>query len=319
MLGAALPANPKVDPAIFHWQYYGNPFGEANCWVYEDEGRFVCHMARLPVAVRIGGRETLGAITVDAATDERYRKRGLFWKLLEAANADCCDQGIEMAMSFRASASMLPKASAQALTPMVHLIMPLDATWVADRLRIPRAAARLFVSKGGRSSEAGMVETRSTTPSDIDPLWALAEGSMSSCIIRDGPWWAWRFDAHPARPYRHFVLRSGGKLRAAAVVRWDRRGGHVVGDVLELMAAAPDAARWVVETIAAEADEAVTLSFLAPRRTAIARMVRQAGFRTIPRRFESNPLSLNLRDICGDRLDLGSLSWHATSADMDHL
>src|SRR5437870_3948924 len=86
--------NPKGDPDILRWQYWENPFGAAISWVWDDDGKIVCHLARIPVPMILAGRVRQGAITVDAATAESHRQLGLFSRLLKAHDAHCCSIGI---------------------------------------------------------------------------------------------------------------------------------------------------------------------------------------------------------------------------------
>jgi hypothetical protein len=298
------------------WQYWENPFGKASCWVYTDGGLIICHQARLPVPVCIDGRRACGVLTVDVATHADYRRHGLFSRLLKAANEAECEQGLEVGISFRGEGSMLPQWSRQQLAPLTHFIFPLDVSWLAERLRVPRVLARAFVR---RPKARDPIEARSTSAPDVTALWEVLAPSMRWGVVRDEGWWTWRFDGHPHRPYRHFVLRDNGRLSAAAVVRMARRDDHVFGDVLELIAASPRAARRLVCGIAAEVPGSVALTFLTQRESDEGRLVRSIGFRPTPRRLESNPLVLNLRDMCEAGLDLRPDVWRTTWADMDHL
>lgn len=313
-----MPENPKVDPDIMRWQYWESPFGAAHRWVIEDAGRIVAHVARLPVPVLVGGRRAQGAIGVDVVTDPAYRDRGLYSSLRDTANADCCRRGLIVSFNARATDSMLPRRSyAPSVAPLVRFVLPASAEWLRHRLRLPGAAARAVVRRALRRSSRD-VSTCDEAPGDVDSVWREVAGRCPFAIEKALPWWRWRYDGHPKHPYRIVAFRRGGRLRSVASILLRPVGEAVYADVLELLATQPEHATAVLHFIGATF-EVAAVALRARPGTPQSEMARVAGMLRVPRRLEGGRVTLNVRDLCGDRPDLLAMPWSLSWGDLDHL
>jgi hypothetical protein len=210
---------------------------------------------------------------------------------------------------------MLPRHSARVRVPLVRLLLPVDPDWVAARLHVPGSVSRLIVRQRRREGDDA-VEELSTSPPDIDALWEHVEPTLSSYVIKDSTWWAWRYDGHPRRPYRHFVLRRGSKLCAVAVLRVRPGGDGQIGEVLDFFASDAESARAVVSRIRRDLDVSA-LMFFAPPRSPSVRLLGSAGFRSVPRVLDRDPLVLNMRDFGDNRRELAKAGWYVTYGDVD--
>lgn len=67
--------------------------------VHRPSGKIAAHFAASPVQVLIGGEPVLAAQSIDAATAEGHRGRGLFRRLADAVHTACRQKGIAIVFS----------------------------------------------------------------------------------------------------------------------------------------------------------------------------------------------------------------------------
>jgi hypothetical protein len=284
----------------------------------DDDGKVVSHLARIPVPMLVDASPVNGALTVDAATLEAYRARGIYTQVRIYSNDASCREGLTVALDFRAPGRKLPRGSAQRVAAYQRHMIPLDERWLADRIRIPVAIAKPLVRAAG-VGRGPVAEEVDGTPDDLDVLWARVARDVRHGVRKEGTWWRWRYDARPQSPYRYFVVREGGEPVAVAVATNRGDPGQAVLAVLELLAKAPESARSVVRAMAGDPRGAGALAFLAPPETFWSRVAREAGFRALPAWADRKRPSLHNRDLCGDRPELTRLRWESTWGDMDHV
>lgn len=65
------------------WLYGQSPYGPAVCFNAYADGELVGHLAALPRAYDVGGREVSGLLIVNTAVDETFVRHGIFAKLIK--------------------------------------------------------------------------------------------------------------------------------------------------------------------------------------------------------------------------------------------
>lgn len=320
LLARTFPENVKAEAAFTRWQYWDNPFGAARSWVFEDAGRIVAHWAAVPVPMVLAGLPARGAKGVDGATDRDYRGRGLFRSLGQAMAADCREQGFTVILTHPnvQSARGVEQAGAHLIARVPVYVRPLDDGWLAGRLHLPRPAAA-GLRRSVFAAPAGAPGRQVGGPPDgLDALWAETGGAVANGIARDEGWWRWRYGARPGDAYRYAEVRTGGRLRAAAVGTVRDTFGAPLLLVLDLLATDAAAARGALAALAHDRGEVAGAAIAALPRTPLARWALRAGFRRLPRRLEPHPFRFMVFD-CGAGPDLGSRSWTMAWGDLDHL
>lgn len=312
LLSRVFPNNPKADPAILRWQYWNGPFGRAVCCVQRAGDEVVGHVARVPVPIVVDGHTVSGCVTVDAATDPRFRNLGLYGALRIFCNAEASQEGMEVGIDFRASRTRLPTGAAPWAGRLTRYVIPLQPRWVADRLRLPRTLARGLVRLARPRPSAGSAS--SEVPDGIQELWEAVAPGISFGVEKNEAWWRWRYGDHPTRPYTYHVIRDGGTLSAVAVTRY--RADQDVLAVLDLLAQTPDSGAELIGAIARSSD-AGALAFITGKWSPWARLARAGGFRSIP--FDRERQSVYIRDLSGRRPNLTDQRWAVTWGDMDHV
>jgi GNAT superfamily N-acetyltransferase len=320
LLQAILPGNPKIDPDVMRWQYWDNPYGEMQSWVWEDDGRIVCHYAAYPVNVLIGGKRAVGAVGADAATDPRYQGQGLFSRVIDAGEAYQRTNDIPVTFFFPGALSPIPSRARSLGWPLRTYILPLRARWVSERARVPRGIAHVLLRTALRPPRTRGARIHEALPEGIADLWLAMADRFPWGIVKDDTWWRWRYAAHPRAPYRYAELRDGSRLDAlAAFLERDAYGGRIVF-ILDLLASSDRAARAVVAAIVADSrDRADAVAMMALPGGVHAHLARAGGLRPVFRRREENPLWLAVYDVYGDGSDQLLGPWSPSWGDLDHL
>ena len=323
LLATTFSGNPKSTAEVMDWQYWDNPFGSARPWVAEAEGRIVAHYAGICLPGVLDGRPVTLAMGVDAATDPGWRGLGLFEQLARAVYLDCGQAGMPVTYCLPNPNSVrgFQKAGGRDVGRARVLVTALDDAWLAARIRIPRPVAGVAsraVFRRPRPREARVV---GAPPEGLDLLWQTVAPRWQFGVARDAPWWRWRYTERPDPPYVFAERRRAGRLvaAAAAMVRDDLGGRFLC--VLELVAEDAGAAREVVGALTAQAEVlgTVALAGTALPGTWHHRLMRASGMRTLPRRFEPQPMHVGLADNAGT-MPAGALrGWSLCWGDLDHL
>ena len=100
VIAAAFPGNPKARAEITAWQYWDNPFGPTQAFVWEDDGRVVASFAAFAMPAVLDGRVATIGNGVDLAVDPDYRGRQLSPALADAVYAAAAGEGMGVTVSF---------------------------------------------------------------------------------------------------------------------------------------------------------------------------------------------------------------------------
>src|SRR5436190_20211335 len=72
-LAANYEDNPKADPDVMRWQYWGNPYGGSLAMVFEAGGDIICHSACVYVPAQAGSERLMVSVGADSATADGSR------------------------------------------------------------------------------------------------------------------------------------------------------------------------------------------------------------------------------------------------------
>lgn len=323
LLGESFSGNPKARADVMDWQYWDNPFGPARSWVAEAEGRVVAHYAGICLPGVLDGRPATLAMGVDAATHPGWRGLGLFEQLARSVYLDCGQAGMPVTYCLPNPNSLrgFQKAGGRDLGRARVLVAAIDAGWLAARTRVPRPLAVAAARAVFRLPPAGAGGVVDSPPDGLAALWDTVASRWPFGVARSADWWRWRYSDRPYRPYVFSESRRAGRLvgAAAAMVRDDLGGPFLC--LLELVAEDRRSARAVVGALVAQAEVLGTVAVAA---TALPgtwhhRMARASGLRTLPRRFEPQPMHVGLAANAGT-MPSGALdSWSLCWGDLDHL
>jgi len=319
VIAASFPGNPKARAEITAWQYWDNPFGPTQAFVWEDGGLVVASFASFAMPAVLDGREATIGNGVDLAVDPAYQGRQLSAALADAVYAAAGSQGMAATVSF-INNPLAMKATGRAgwreIAQLGIWVLAVDDRFLASRLHVPTPAAGLVrraVWRPGRGPEA---DNSTGVPAGIDTLWARS-GAVTTGVAHTQAWWDWRFGRHPDRPYTYLSVEAGGQLRAVAVAAVREAFGGRFVYVLDLVADTPADARAIARAAAAMAtrEQAVGVALLALPGSRLAARAAEAGFRRVPTRRDPKPTSFGAAFHTGPR----PLRWSVSWCDLDNV
>lgn len=324
LIARVFPANPKADPQLLEWQYWGNPFGKPVSWVWDDEGEIVGHYASICYPGRVAAQGATVGVGIDAAVDPKAQGRRLFTQLAEAVYADSGRRGLPVTLCFPNDASVRG-ATRAGLIDLGNLrthLLPLSATWMAERLKLPRlaGAAATRVLRPPRRDPRRAIDEVDSPPEAVDELWADLGGSVAYGVVRDHAWHTWRYARRPSPgAYRYFGAYSGGGLDGFAVTTVREHDGHEFVYVLELMARSEASGRQLIAHLAQANPGCAAILLAALAGSDLSRLARSSGLRRVPQRLEAPGLHFGVVDNSKTRPDLARASWSLSWGDLDHL
>jgi GNAT superfamily N-acetyltransferase len=319
VIAAAFPGNPKARAEITAWQYWDNPFGRTQAFVWEDAGRVVATFAAFAMPAVLDGREATIGNGVDLAVDPAYRGRQLSAVLAEAVYAAAASEGMALTVSF-INNPLAMKATGRAgwreIAKLAVWVLAVDDGFLASRLHVPTRTARVVrraVWRPGRGPEA---DPSTVVTSGIDALWARSS-AVTTGVTHTQAWWDWRFGRHPDRPYTYLSVESAGQLHAAAVATVREAFGGRFIYLLDLLADTSADARAIARAAVAMAgrEEAVGVALMAIPGSRLAARATEAGFRRVPARLDPKPTSFGAAPHTGARPLRWSISW----CDLDNI
>lgn len=293
LLASVFPKNPKSDPDVLYWQYWTNPLAPAFSWVWEDEGKIVCHYAGLPVMILVAGRRTIGLLGVDAATHDDYRERGLFSQLTVEALAYGASSPAPVTLGFQNPLTTVP-----APTEILRDVFDL---YVAP-LRVTRKQASHRVED---------------LPDGLDDLWQEVVEAYPYGIVKDAEWWKWRYGDHPRAPYSFFSHFRKGHLRGFAVAKLHPRRRIV--QLLDLLAVNRPTARRLLASIRRSFGNTLAVTFRASRSNPGGRLVRACGLVRVPARLDRKAPRWLVAPHTEELRELERAPWSVSWGDMDTL
>lgn len=224
----------RRDADFWRWKYLGNPAGPAQISLAEHAGAPVCMAAALPVRVRVGGRAALGSLSVDVATREDFRGRGIYRRVAGHLYDRLREKGFALTFGFtnrfstRVTLEVLGRQEVGSLPLRIRPLRPLR--WLASR------ALRLGPAEPPSLQEPDSRGVRRVDRFDArwDELWGRLEAHVDIATVRDGRYLDWRYACHPERPYEILAAEEGSGLAGYVVTRMLDRFGTRAAFVADL-------------------------------------------------------------------------------------
>ncbi len=307
--------HPHTSPAFFAWLFGDtNPAGQGGGVALRRGDRVLGFMGLCPRRVRFHGRDVTAAHCLDYMVDReigpaasaRYALRlAQGWERLARADGHAFGIGFPNQNSYRIVTSdrigwrdiLRPRLMVRPLRGGSHAAIALGP---AKRLGLALGGAFLDLATGLRPRPPG--ELRALRTSDardaaaIDALWQRRRDDRPASIVRDAAALRWRYEGHPFRRYEILGWQAPGGLAALIVTtRRDLEGlpAVLIVDALVDPAALAPARALVSAALrraAAEGDRLAAAE--AEPGSAPARALANAGFLTVPQRFDPKPFTL---------------------------
>jgi Acetyltransferase (GNAT) domain len=315
--------HPHTSPAFFSWMFgAANPAGKGSGVVLRRGERVLGFMGLCPRRVRFHGRDVTAAHCLDYMVDReigpgasaRYALRlAQAWAKVARAEGHAFGIGFPNQNSYRIVTSdrigwrdiLRPRLMVRPLRGgRLGRVLGGGAGGLARRLGLSLGGAALDLAAGLRRRPPG--EVRTLAPSGeasaeadaraIDALWQRRRDDAPASIVRDAAALRWRYREHPFRRYEILGWQAGDGLSALIVTTRRDLEGLPALLIVDAVAdpAAPSAARALIAAAlrraAGEGDRLAAAE--AQPGSPLARALAQAGFLTVPRRFDPKPFTL---------------------------
>lgn len=335
LLGDCLAAHGAGrDPRLLRWQYLHRPLpGTFTHFARADDGAGTTPVGifgLLPSPLRVQGRARAGAQALDVLTDPRWRGRGVFAALGQAACGRAEREGVAVLYAFpndRAGPGFWGRLGWTRLGSPPFLVRPLRTRYFLSRLPAAgRALARLpdLALPAPRLPEPdGRIEPPSGWGAELDAVWERFAAGIGIAVQRDGAFLRWRFAEKPGADYEARVLRRDGRVEGLVVWCVREKHGGRIGYLMELLhdPARPGdgralLARAVRSMADAGADAVLAWSAAHAPNHAV---FRRAGFLPMPERLRPIRLHFVARalDPALAQVTANPRSWYLSYADSD--
>ncbi|MCW3995867.1 MAG: GNAT family N-acetyltransferase [Candidatus Bathyarchaeota archaeon] len=260
--------------SIWQWEYANSPAGHALIQVAEHEGKIIGHYALIPLEIKYGTKNLLGAKAEGSAVHPDYRgakanvkircagERSpirIFDTLIRRAIKKADEQKISLIYGLPLENALKPQLKAgynYMCQNMVTMILPLNAVKTLDFLlhnKIKNPYLRNIVSTlSGPVYRSWTINKKAMnlknrfkvnivaypflTP-EIDDLWRrYSEEEKNITIKRDKRYLQWRFLNNPVIEHKMFVSKHGSKITGYIIVTIKKRFNfYLVGDIVDFL------------------------------------------------------------------------------------
>ncbi len=214
-------ANPNR--SMYRWLFDEDPYDPPSgnlMFVMRDGdsgGKMIASDGLIPFELKLGGRTVKAAHSVKSMTHPDYKRQGIFRTMTDNSLRRGGENGIQAVLGF-ANANSYPAYQKWGWTTLFErevYVFPADVTNKAQGMLKSRALAKMAngVFQGlekvrrPRGLAADLRVTRfDHIPEEAEAVWERYRGSYENCIVRDGTYLRWRYDARPDAKYETIIL-----------------------------------------------------------------------------------------------------------------
>jgi hypothetical protein len=200
------------------WKH-GSGSDASNVWLAEKDGRILAQYAGIPTRVRHRGVDTRAIVSVDTMTDPAFRRIGLLGQLGTACYRHWREAGFAFVMGlpneqWGSRAAALGWTKITELRWWVRWLDPISLC--AARIGLARSRPEARVAVGSAREGDGAKDLRPIHDAAVlDDIWPRI---ADEGIVRDGPWFSWRYlEAEPR--WSVLGLWRGERICGAAAFR----------------------------------------------------------------------------------------------------
>ncbi len=300
--------HPDLSSEAYHeWLYEGAPAGPAIQASAFSNGKMVGHYAVVPLAFADTAGEFRAGLGVNAIVRPEAEGRGLFARLVSAADRAAAAAGLELLYVVPGPQSEPWFTTVLRYERDGELSLFVEPLRLRELLRVGPARIRLLAAAGffidpflhimsavasrPRSHRHLEIDTVDRFETDFDELWCRVRRSAGRTTARTSQFLNWRYASCPSRKYRILAARSGSHLLAYVVSRIrgiqrfpDVRLGSIVDLVSDGTSEGDHAAIVLVadacRTLRREGSDAIVAQLRIP--SPLGRMLHRVGLWRIP-------------------------------------
>ncbi len=224
----------KLRPEFWKWEFIDGPEGKAFIYIAEDGGKMAGHFADIPRQFSLGGKITLGTLSLDLMVHPGFRRRGIFSEMGRYA-AQRVEKGGGLFMTAfpirKETIGGLLKIGWEVVGDLPVLVYPIRFEGIANRyLRwrplsilaggVARGLYSLFLSGRKRTSDPRLALEEVGQPDErFDRFWEKASSLYPVLGVRDRNFMTWRYFSNPTRTYTFYRALEKGEMVGYLVLR----------------------------------------------------------------------------------------------------
>ena len=227
------------NPKYFHWQYNENPQGKAIIALCLDEKNnnfIVGQEPIIPSNLNLGKTAIKSSISLNSAVHSKYRRRGIFSKLVSALPEIAMKEGISCVYT-------VPNANSHKtflnegwkeithLPLLVRILNP--SNYFKNRLKILLRPISFFY-KIKNIDQAG-IEKYSGNFNEFEQLTSKLSTRIQVSQNRNQRYLQWRYKEHPTRKYNIYIIRKKSEIISYIITRKTESNGKSIGVVLDFV------------------------------------------------------------------------------------
>lgn len=218
------------------WKYrhQGTPGGDAIIWIAEDKEEIVAHLCAVPLIAKQYNKTVKIIRGGDAHVMPKYRRTGLFSKLILKVLNDCTQKGISVWLGLpnEKSNPAVLKLGFVAMEKIPKLYKIIKPKRISQKIGAEKGiglgiAVRLlgtlllFYSQRRKRSiyRNDLIVTKDTAFDDeYNVFWDQISKYIGIGVIRDKKYLNWRYNENPAYKYVIYSIRKKNKIFGFAVL-----------------------------------------------------------------------------------------------------
>lgn len=328
---------------FWRWRYLDNPTGRVAILlaVSEEDSSLVGQYTLCPLAMKLGGQDVIGALSLDTMVHPAFRRQGMLTRLAEDLYRDVAEEGVPLVYGFPNEQSHHGLVKYLGWVDLVETlpiyVRPLDFSSLLrqvlpseflTRLAAPVAQLAYKIALRPRASESNRYTVSMPVSFDgrVDELWQQAREIAPILVRRDRDFLNWRYTAHPESDYTILCIEDGDALVGYSVLRIQELAGLQAGFVADLLVrpGADDAVDALLEAAVqhSQAEGCAMVNCLMLDHIPYVAALKRKGFMRAPARVMPQELYLGVRNNNSQWSDSFlqiSSNWYITWGDHDRV
>jgi len=210
--------------SYFDWQYTENPFGKAVVVLAKDEEKVnevIGTNTIIPMQVWIGKKIIKSSLACNVQVDPKYQNQGIFSKLLDFMNSVASKKDISFLYAVpndnSYNAFIKHNSTKISTLPLYVKILKPSEYFDSQIGKILRISDFIWKPKELKNSQ---IETyKGKISKEFEEVMKKALERIPIIVNRSVEFLEWRYNQHPTRKYRIFVLKEDSHIKGYIIFR----------------------------------------------------------------------------------------------------
>lgn len=231
------------DEKFLHWQYFGNPSGNAYIRIAYDKEEPAGQYIVIPMMMKVKNKIVKCTLSLNTLTREKYRGKGLFTQLAEKVFLDCKKDGVKFTYGFPNQNSypgFIRKLNFKNVGYMPLLVRPLDFESMIYKKFKNNIISKLSnlinpFFQINNEIEGEAIEINNDNVNFFDNFWNKIKDEYEVIGVRDSKYIKWRYIDIPLREYKILGIKKNENLVAYLVLRNTTIGEFDCGMIVDFL------------------------------------------------------------------------------------